>query len=338
MKYALVTGASGQDGSYLIEFLLQKGYFVHAVVRPVAAQDQESRLSRITHLLHFHEVILVPANLDSWASIFKLLCSHHVDECYHLAAQSFVSESFADPFSTMQTNINGTHFLLESLRELQPNCRFYFAASSEMFGKAEETPQRETTRFHPRSPYGISKVAGFDLTRHYREAYGMFCCNGILFNHESPRRGDQFVTRKIAKAVAAIKAGRQKRLELGNQAVVRDWGYAPEYVEAMWLMLQQDKPDDYVIATGEPHTVQEFVDEAFSMAGLDPTLLVAPDVKLFRPSEVDMLVGDATKARNALGWQPKTLFKDLVRIMVEAEIEKVRLPVEWPILPTQCSA
>jgi len=321
MKRALITGITGQDGSYLAELLLSKGYTIHGFFRHVASPNFRTRLSRCGEF--DHRIFWSHGNMDCQASICKAVREHRFDECYHLAAQSFVAESFVDPFSTMQTNINGTHYLLEALREWQPECRFYFAASSEMFGKAEETPQRETTPFHPRSPYGISKVAGFDLTRHYREAYGMFCCNGILFNHESPRRGDQFVTRKIAKAVATIKAGKQEWLELGNVRAARDWGYAPEYVEAMWLMLQQDKPDDFVIATGETHTVKDFVEAAFDYAAMEWKSFVTSTRELERPCEVDVLVGNASKARKVLGWQPKTLFKDLVRIMVEAEMEKV---------------
>ncbi len=322
MKRALITGATGQDGSYLAELLLEKGYEVHGTMRRVAADSQILRMSRIEHLAG--NITMWPLSMENFASVCKVLQTVAFDECYHLAAQSFVKESFLDPFTTMDANINGTHHLLDALFAFQPKCRFYFAASSEMFGKAEETPQRETTPFHPRSPYGISKVAGFDLTRHYREAYGMFCCNGILFNHESPRRGDQFVTRKIAKAVAAIKAGRQKRLALGNLTACRDWGYAPEYVEAMWLMLQQDHPDDYVISTGEAHTVAEFLDEAFGhLNGMNWSDYVDKQPELIRPAEVDMLVGDASKARKVLGWQPKTLFKDLVRIMVEAEWKSI---------------
>jgi GDPmannose 4,6-dehydratase len=325
MKRALISGITGQDGSYLAEFLLAKGYEVHGIVRPIAQLNQSNCFSRIEHIRK--DLTLHHATLDNFSSIAWIIFSRApFHECYHLAAQSFVGNSFLDPFSTMNVNVNGTHYLLQALLEWRKDCRFYFAASSEMFGKADETRQCETTRFHPRSPYGISKCAGFDLTRLYREAYGMFACSGICFNHESPRRGDRFVTRKIAKAVAAIKAGRQKQLVLGNMEAIRDWGYAPEYVEAMWLMLQQNHPDDFVIATGEPHTVKHFCMEAFSIAGLDWEQHTAPentDQSLFRPAEVDMTVGDASKARKILRWQPKTLFKDLVRIMVEAEMYNV---------------
>jgi GDPmannose 4,6-dehydratase len=245
------------------------------------------------------------------------------DECYHLAAQSYVSASFEDEFSTMNTNVNGTHYMLAIVRELVPACRFYFAASSEMFGKVEEVPQTEHTRFHPRSAYGISKVTGFELTRNYREAYHLHASSGILFNHESPRRGREFVTRKITSAVAAIAAGRQKELRLGNLEARRDWGLAPEYVEAMWLMLSQDAPDDYVISTGETHSVREFADAAFAAARLNYEDHVVVDPNLYRPAEVDYLVGNAQKADERLGWRPKTSFKSLVSLMVESDLRAV---------------
>lgn len=274
---------------------------------------------RIAHLLE--RVTVHPASLESYASIFHILSRHQFDECYHLAAQSFVAESFADGFSTMNANINGTHYVLAALRELQPQCKFYFAGSSEMFGKARETPQNEDTSFHPRSPYGISKVAGFDLTRNYREAYDMFCVGGILFNHESPRRGFEFVTRKITSGVARIKAGMETELRLGNLDARRDWGHAKDYVRAMHLMLQQDAPGDYVIATGETHSVSEFCERAFSQANLDYRNYVKIDERLQRPAEVDLLVGDASKARRVLGWRPHVTFTDLVSEMVEADLE-----------------
>ncbi len=267
MKKVLITGIDGQDGSYLAEFLLNKGYQVHGVVRRVALEDPEHQLWRIRHLLK--KVKIHAGSMESFASLFKVVNKVKPDECYHLAAQSFVSYSFEDEFSTINTNINGTHYILTAIKELAPHCRFYFAASSEMFGKAKEIPQDEDTSFHPRSPYGISKVAGFDLTRNYREAYGLFACNGILFNHESPRRGFEFVTRKITNAVAEIKFGLAKELRLGNLNARRDWGFSGDYIKAMWLMLQQNKPDDYVIATGETHTVKEFVEVAFVHAGLN---------------------------------------------------------------------
>src|SRR6266852_4336557 len=265
MSKALITGITGQDGSYLAELLLLKGYEVHGLVRRVALEDPEHRLSRLLPVMN--KIKLHAASLESYASIHQVVAAVEPDECYHLAAQSFVSYSFDDEFSTLNANINGTHYLLAAVRNLAPNCKFYFAGSSEMFGKAEEIPQKETTRFHPRSTYGISKVAGFDLTRNYREAYGMHATNGILFNHESPRRGFEFVTRKISSGVARIVAGKAKELHLGNLDAKRDWGYAPEYVEAMWLMLQQDKPDDYVVATGETHSVREFLEIALGLVG-----------------------------------------------------------------------
>jgi len=320
-RKALITGITGQDGSYLAEHLLALGYEVHGLVRRVALEEPERRLARIAHLvgrLHVH-----PASLESYASIFHVISRHDFDECYHLAGQSFVAESFADGFSTMNTNINGTHYMLAALRELRPRCRFYFAGSSEMFGKVRETPQKETTPFHPRSPYGISKVAGFDLTRNYREAYGMFCASGILFNHEGPRRGFEFVTRKITSTLARIKAGLADELRLGNLDARRDWGHAKDYVRAMHLMLQQDEPDDYVIATGETHTVREFCERAFAEAGLDYRDYVRVDDKFYRPAEVDLLVGDASKARSVLGWRPTYTFEEMIKEMVRADVEAV---------------
>ena len=320
-KKALITGITGQDGSYLAEHLLDLGYEVHGLVRRVALEDSNRRFDRIAHLLD--KVQLHPASLESYPSIFHIVSRHEFDECYHLAAQSFVAESFADGFSTMNTNINGTHYMLAALRELRPKCRFYFAGSSEMFGKVRETPQRETTPFHPRSPYGISKVAGFDLTRNYREAYDMFCASGILFNHEGPRRGFEFVTRKITSTVARIKTGLATELRLGNLDARRDWGHAADYVRAMHLMLQQDAPDDFVVATGETHTVREFCERAFAEVGLDYQDYVRLDDRFYRPAEVDLLIGDAAKARDVLGWQPKYPFAQLVSEMVNADLESV---------------
>jgi GDPmannose 4,6-dehydratase len=318
MKKALITGVTGQDGSYLAERLLEEGYEVHAVVRRVALEDPSRRFTRIEHVLD--HVKMHAASLESYASIFHIFSRQKFDECYHLAAQSFVGESFADGFSTMNTNINGTHFILAALRELQPECRFYFAGSSEMFGKVAEVPQKETTRFHPRSPYGISKVAGFDLTRNYREAYDMFCVSGILFNHESPRRGFEFVTRKISSTVARIKAGLASELKLGNLEAQRDWGHAADYVRAMHLMLQQPEADDYVVATGETHTVREFCERAFARVGLDWERYVKVDEMFYRPAEVDLLIGDATKARTTLGWEPLYSFEQLINEMIDADV------------------
>lgn len=321
MKKALITGITGQDGSYLAELLLSKNYEVHGIVRRVAIEDPEHRLWRIKHLLK--NIQLHAASLESFPSIYKVVERVKPDECYHLAAQSFVSYSFEDEFSTLNTNINGTHYALAAIRECSPHCRFYFAASSEMFGKVEEVPQTEKTPFHPRSAYGISKVAGFDLTRNYREAYGLHASSGILYNHESPRRGYEFVTRKITSHVARIKSKLINELKLGNIESKRDWGHAKEYVEAMWLMLQQDQPDDYVIATGETHSVREFLELAFKIVGLDYKAFVKTDPELIRPAEVDILIGDASKAKKKLNWKHKISFPDLVKEMVEKDLESL---------------
>lgn len=320
MKRALITGITGQDGSYLAEFLLEKGYQVHGIVRRVALEDPEHRLWRIKHILpklHLHS-----ASLDSYPSIFNVVEKIKPDECYHLAAQSFVSYSFEDEFSTISTNINGTHYVLSAIKEKAPKCRFYFAASSEMFGHVREVPQTENTPFYPRSPYGISKVAGFDLTRNYREAYGLFAVSGILFNHESPRRGYEFVTRKITSAVAQIKLRLIKELRVGNLEAKRDWGFAGDYVRAQWLMLQQDKPNDYVVATGETHSVREFLKTAFDYVGLDWKKYTKIDRQFYRPAEVHLLIGDYSKARKKLGWRPQVKFKELVRMMVDVDLER----------------
>ena len=316
-KKALITGITGQDGSYLAEQLLDQGYEVHGLVRRVALEVQARRTERIAHLLD--RLILHPASIESYPSIFHVISRYDFDECYHLAAQSYVAESFADGFSTLNTNINGTHYMLSALRELRPKCRFYFAGSSEMFGKVRETPQRETTSFYPRSPYGISKVAGFDLARNYREAYGMYCVSGILFNHEGPRRGYEFVTRKITSTVARIKVGLATELRLGNLEARRDWGHAKDYTRAMHLMLQQPDADDYVVASGESHSVREFCELAFGEAGLDYQKYVVIDERFYRPAEVDQLVGDASKIR-ALGWRPEYSFEQLVKEMVHSDL------------------
>jgi GDPmannose 4,6-dehydratase len=318
-KKALITGITGQDGSYLAEHLLSLGYEVHGLVRRVALEAPERRFGRIAHILD--RLILHPASLESYPSIFHIVSHHDFDECYHLAAQSFVAESFADGFSTMNMNINGTHYVLAAIRELRPKCKFYFAGSSEMFGNIREIPQNEATGFYPRSPYGISKVAGFHLTRNYRDAYQMYCVSGILFNHESPRRGFEFVTRKTTSAVAKIKLGLASELLIGNLDAQRDWGHAADYIRAMHLMLQQPRPDDYVIATGETHSVREFCELAFAEAGLDWRDHVKVDERYYRPAEVDLLVGDATKAREALGWKPTYTFKQLVSEMVREDIK-----------------
>lgn len=320
-KRALITGITGQDGSYLAELLASKGYEVHGIVRRVALEDPEHRLARLAAVRD--RIKLHAASLESYASIYQAAAEVVPDECYHLAAQSFVSYSFDDEFSTLNANINGTHFLLAAIKNIAPHCRFYFAGSSEMFGKAEQVPQNERTPFHPRSSYGISKVCGFELTRNYREAYGMHASSGILFNHESPRRGFEFVTRKITSGIARILAGKIKELKLGNLDAKRDWGHAREYVQAMWLMLQQPEPDDYVVATGETHSVNEFVETAFSCAGLDYRKYVTTDPALYRPAEVNILLGDFTKARKQLGWTAKVSFTDLVREMVDADCQNL---------------
>ncbi|NQU74230.1 MAG: GDP-mannose 4,6-dehydratase [Candidatus Omnitrophica bacterium] len=322
-KKALITGIAGQDGSYLAEFLLSKGYEIHGIVRRVAIEDPEYRLWRIRHILE--KITVHPGSLESYASLFKAVEKIKPDECYHLAAQSFVSYSFQDEFSTLNTNINGTHFLLSALKEKAPKCKIYFAASSEMFGHAKETPQNENTSFYPRSPYGISKVAGFDLTRNYREAYNLFACSGICFNHESPRRGFEFVTRKISNAVANIKLGRAKELKLGNLDAKRDWGFAEDYVKAMWLMLQKAKPEDYVIATGETHSVKEFVKLAFDCAGLNWKKYTIIDKSFYRPAEVNILKGDFSRAKKRLKWKPTVKFEGLVKMMVDADLKRLSL-------------
>src|SRR5208283_2007086 len=299
-RRALITGITGQDGSYLAEFLLSKGYEVHGAVRRVALEDPEHRLIRLSAVRD--RIVLHAASLESFASVYQLVAKVVPDECYHLAAQSFVSYSFDDEFSTLNTNINGTHYLLSAVEDNIHTYRVYFAGSSEMFGKAEEFPQNERTRFHPRSSYGISKVAGFELTRNYREAYGLHASSGILYNHESPRRGFEFVTRKITSHVAKIKLGMADKLPLGNLDAKRDWGHARDYVQAMWLMLQQDAPEDYVVATGQTWSVQEFAEAAFASVNLDWRDHVVVDAQFFRPAEVQLLLGDAGKATRELGW------------------------------------
>ena len=319
MKKALITGITGQDGSYLTELLLKKGYEVHGIVRRVALEHPQARMWRVRHLLD--EIHIHSASMESYASIFNIVSEIKPDECYHLAAQSYVSYSFEDEFSTINTNLNGTHYILSSLKRQAPNCKFYFAASSEMFGKVKRTPQNENTPFHPRSPYGISKLAGFELTRNYREGYGMFALSGLLFNHESPRRGGEFVTRKISSGVAKIKLGIENELRLGNLEAKRDWGHAMDYVKAMWLMLQQENPEDYVIATGKSHSVKDFLEAAFRYVGLDYRNYLIIDENLYRPSEVTILQGDSSKARKKLKWSPTINFEKLVAEMVESDLK-----------------
>ena len=320
-KSALITGITGQDGSYLADFLLKKGYKVHGIVRRVAAEDESHRYWRLRNLKE--KIKIHAGSLESYASIINIVTRVKPDEIYHLGAQSYIDYAFKDEFSTINTNINGTHFLLSAIKEFSPKTKFYFAGSSEMFGKVRQVPQTEKTPFYPRSVYGISKVAGFDLTRNYREAYNLFCCSGILFNHESPRRGFEFVTRKITHSVARIKFGLQKDLKLGNMEAKRDWGHAKDYVEAMWLMLNQRKPEDYVISTGKHFSVRDFTKLAFKLVDLDYRKYVKIEKSLYRPSEVESLLGDCRKAKKNLKWKPKYDFKKLVQDMVRADLEFV---------------
>ncbi len=321
MKKALITGITGQDGSYLAELLLAKGYEVHGIIRRTSTFNT----ARIDHLYqdpHINGVrlFLHHGDIADSTNLIKLLYQLQPNEIYHLGAQSHVRVSFDIPEYTGDVTGLGTIRILEAIRETGSKAKFYQAGSSEMYGKAQEVPQRETTPFYPRSPYGAAKLYSHWVTVNYRESYGIFACNGILFNHESPRRGETFVTRKITRGVARIKAGLQDKLYLGNLNPKRDWGYAKEYVEAMWLMLQQQEPDDYVIATGETHSVQEFLEEAFSCVGLDWHDYVEIDPWYYRPAEVDLLVGDASKAKKKLAWEPRTTFKDLVRLMIDADM------------------
>jgi GDPmannose 4,6-dehydratase len=321
MKKALVTGVTGQDGSYLAELLLAKGYEVHGLIRRSSSFNTQ-RLDPIYRDPHETGVhfLMHYGDLSDSGSLVNLIRLLEPDEIYHLGAQSHVKVSFEIPEYTSDATGMGTVRMLEAIRASGVETRFYQASSSEMFGAAP-APQNEATPFHPRSPYGVAKVFAYWMTVNYREAHGLYACNGVLFNHESPRRGETFVTRKITRAVARIQAGIQEKLYLGNLDAKRDWGYAPEFVEAMWLMLQQDKPEDYVIATGEAHTPKEFAQLAFQHVGLDWEKYVEVDPQYFRPSEVDHLLGDASKAKRELGWEPKTKFEDLVRLMVDADVE-----------------
>ena len=322
-KTALITGVTGQDGSYLAELLLSKGYKVHGIIRRVALEDETHRLWRIRKILN--EITLHPGSLESYARIFNIIVKIKPDEIYHLGAQSYVDYSFEDEFSTFSMNINGTHYMLSAVKELMASkVKFYFAASSEMFGKVKESPQNENTPFHPRSAYGVSKVTGFHLVKNYREAYKLHASNGILFNHESPRRGFEFVTRKISQGVARIKKGFEKKIKLGNIKSKRDWGHAIDYVDAMWLMLQQENGGDYVIGTGKQHTVEEFAQRAFAHVGLNYKDHIVIDKKFMRPAEVDTLLADYTKAKKILKWEPKITFDDLVIGMVEHDLRHVK--------------
>jgi len=321
-KVALITGITGQDGSYLAELLLSKGYEVHGIVRRVALEDETHRLWRIKGILK--DLTLHAGSLESYASLFNIVLKIKPIEVYHLAAQSYVGYSFEDEFSTLNININGTHYLLSAVKEFAASkVKFYFAASSEMFGKAQETPQTETTPFYPRSSYGISKMTGFHLTRNYREAYKLHASNGILFNHESPRRGFEFVTRKISHAVSRIKKNPKEKLKLGNINSMRDWGHAKDYVKAMWIMLQQDNPGDYVIGTGKKYSVEDFAKRAFAHVGLNYKDHIVIDKKLMRPSEVDQLLADCSKAKKVLKWEPKISFEDLIIDMVENDLKNI---------------
>ncbi len=338
MKKALITGITGQDGSYLAELLLDKGYEVHGIIR----RSSSFNTGRVEHILkdpHDKEarLFLHYGDLSDTSSLNRILEKVKPEEIYHLGAQSHVRVSFDIPEYTADVDALGTLRMLDAIRESGIKTRFYQASSSEMFGLVAETPQKETTPFHPRSPYGCAKVFGFWIAKNYRESYGLFAVNGILFNHESPRRGETFVTRKVTAGMARIKLGRQEKLFLGNLDAKRDWGYAKDYVEGMWLMLQQDKPDDYVLATGETHSVRELVEEAAGHVGLEiewkgkgeneegidkktGKVIVAIDPHYYRPAEVDLLLGDASKAKKELGWQPKVTFKELIKLMVEADI------------------
>lgn len=318
MKKALITGITGQDGSYLAEFLLKKDYEVYGLVRRLSTPNLEN----IKHI--YDKIELIPGDLLDQGSLTDAIKISNADEVYNLAAQSFVKASWSQPVLTGEFTGLGVTRMLESIRATNPKIKFYQASSSEMFGKVIETPQKETTRFHPRSPYGVAKVYGHYITLNYRESYDIFACSGILFNHESPRRGIEFVTRKIANAVARIHLKKQDKLELGSLEPKRDWGFAGDYIEAMWLMLQQERPDDYIIATGENHSVEEFVRIAFENIGISDwqKYVVANKKEHMRPAEVDYLIGDASKAKKVLGWEPKTSFKKLVEIMVAAELER----------------
>lgn len=329
MKKALITGITGQDGSYLTELLLEKGYEVHGIIRRSSSFNTE----RIDHLYtdpHINDVrmFLHYGDLSDSSNLSRILEKIQPDEIYNLAAQSHVRVSFDMPEYTADVTGLGTIRLLDAIKETQIKTKFYQASTSELYGKVVETPQTEKTPFYPRSPYACAKVYSYWITVNYRESYDMYACNGILFNHESPRRGETFVTKKITHAIARILNKEQDKLYLGNLDSKRDWGYAKDYVEAMWLMLQQEKADDYVIATGETHSVREFLDEAFGLVGLDWKRYVEIDPRYYRPAEVDLLLGDPTKAKEKLGWKPKTTFKELVKIMLEYDLKTVGLSLD----------
>ncbi len=318
MPKALITGITGQDGSYLAEFLLEKGYEVIGMVR----RTSTTNFDRIKHIQD--KLILVSGDLLDEISLINILKEYRPDEVYNLAAQSFVPTSWKQPVFTGEVTALGVTRILDAIRIVDPSIKFYQASSSEMFGKARESPQNENTPFYPRSPYGVAKVYGHWITVNYRESYGLFACSGILFNHGSPRRGLEFVERKVAHGAARIKLGLAKELRLGNLDAKRDWGFAGDYVKAMWLMLQQDEPDDYVVGTGKAHSVRELCEVAFGYLGLDWRDYVVQDPKLFRPADVDFLVADATKARRKLGWEPTVTFEELVKMMVDADLEQLK--------------
>jgi len=318
LKRALITGITGQDGSYLAELLLEKGYEVHGMVRRSSSETFQ-RLEAFRDAIVLHT-----GDLLDQRSLVDVLRACEPDEIYNLAAMSFVAASWSQPVLTAEFTGTGVTRMLEAMREVSPEARFYQASSSEMFGQVLEVPQRESTPFYPRSPYGVAKAYGHFITVNYRESYDLFACSGILFNHESPRRGLEFVTRKVTHAAAAIKLGLQQDLALGNLDAERDWGYAEDYVEAMWMMLQRDQPEDYVIATGETHSVRELVDIAFDRVGLAPEQHVRVDERFLRPAEVEQLIGDSSKAREELGWKPRTTFEELVRLMVDADLEMLK--------------
>lgn len=322
MKRALITGIAGQDGSYLSQLLLSKGYEVHGVVRRVSFEDPEHRLWRLKDFVK--EIILHSSTVDSYPGLSKIVREVKPDECYHLAAASYVSYALDEEFATIESNIKGSHYILAALREFAPECRYYFAASSEMFGSPDVSPQDENTKFHPRSAYGISKIAGFELTRNYREQYKIHGSSGILFNHESPRRGYEFVTRKISRHAARIKLGLARQLSLGSLDSRRDWGHARDYVRAMWLMTQRPQADDFVVATGETHSVREFAEKAFNHVGLNYLDYVTVDPRFVRPTEKTVLTGNPAKARAVLQWKPDHTFDDLVHEMVEADLKVVK--------------
>lgn len=317
MKKALITGIGGQDGSYLTDLLLSKGYEVHGIVKRESFEDSQHRLGNLLHCID--KISLYPISVNNHLSLYKLFRDIQPDECYHLAASSFVHYNFDDEFLILNNNFNSTHYLLSTIKELKPTCRLFFAGSSEMFGEPDVSPQTELTRFNPKSIYGISKIASYYMVRNYREKEGLFACTGIMYNHESPRRGHQFVTRKITSTVAKIVKGEADHLSLGNLDALRDWGWAPDYVEAMWQMLQSDEADDYIVATGKLHRVRDFVDIAFRLAGLDYQKYIKTDERFFRPSEKIPLCGNPDKIAARLNWRNSRSLEEVIKAMLQAE-------------------